>query len=196
MLRGRRPGQRNRETGRGDPAAAVSDLYPAMVPVRESDVWRPEVGERVNWNGFLGLVLTVGPKKARVEFDEPLVPGGNRITEIAIERLRSMNGDKPPAPIKGMTIDAGKAALAEAAKGLALAIHKKITTAEGLRAEYRNMVKVCELLGVPLDELPALRITPVNPKKRMWTLEQREAAGERMAAMNRERRTGRGKVKV
>jgi hypothetical protein len=158
-----------------------------MVPVRESDVWRPRLGERVNWNGFLGTVLALGPKKARVEFDEPLVPGGNRITEISIERLRSMNGDKPPAEIKGMTIDAGKVALAEAAKGLALAIHKKISTVEGLKAEYRNMVKVCELLGVPLDELPAL-----SQMSGRWTPGARKAAGERLAERNRQGLTGRG----
>jgi len=184
---------RRRETDRGDPAPTVDDLYPRTVFRLESDVYRPAVNDRVTWNGFGGTVVVIEGRTARVKFDEPLYKGADSVIPISCERLRSMNGDKPPAEIKGMTIDAGKAALAEAAKGLALAIHKKITQADGLKAEYRNMVKVCELLGVSLDELPALRITPVNPKKRMWTLEQRKAAGERLAARNRQGLAGRGK---
>ena len=102
-----------------------------------------------------------------------------------------MDGQRPPADIKGMTIDAGKAALAEAAKGLALAIHKKIATAEGLKADYRNMVRVCELLGVPLEELPALG--GVKLERRSWTPEQRKEAAERLAAGKRRARAERMK---
>ena len=181
---------RRREAGPGDPAPTVEDLAPRTVLIREADVWRPQVGERVTWQGFPGKVIAIDGREADVELDEPLYAGGDRLVKVNIERLRNMGGDRPPASIKGMTIDAGKAALAEAAKGLALAIHKKIATVEGLRAEYRNMVKVCDLLGVPLDELPAL--SSAIPGRRTWTPEQRKAAAGRMAAMNREGRTGRG----
>ena len=180
--------QRRREPGPGDPAPTTDDLCPRTVAVREADVWRPQVSERVNWNGFAGRVVALDGRLADVEFDEPLYAGGDRLVKVNIERLRSMDGQRPPASTKGMTIDAGKAALAAAAKELALAIHKKLTQAEGLRAEYRNMVKVCELLGVPLDELPA------PPQKGCpWTPEQRKAAAERLAARNRQGLTGRGK---
>jgi len=188
--------QRRRETGYGDPAATVEDLCPRTVLIREADAWRPELEGRVSWNGFAGRVVGLEGRFADVMFDQPLYAGGDRLVKINIERLRSMNRQRPPAEIKGMTIDAGKAALAEAAKGLALAIHKKITTVEGLKAEYRNMVKVCELLGVSLDELPVLSGAMPGRKKRIWTLEERQAAGKRMAAMNREGKAGRGKAKV
>ena len=189
MPRGRRPGQLNAGSGRGDPGPTVEDLAPRTVLLREADVWRPEVGGRVTWNGFLGTVRGIYGRHASVEFDQPLSGDGNRIARISIERLRSMDGDKPPADTKGMTIDAGKAALAEAAKGLALAIYKKIGQVEGLKADYRNMVRVCELLGVSLDELPALATAM---PRRVWTPEQREAQSKRLTAMNRERKTGRG----
>jgi hypothetical protein len=155
-MAGRQKGQVDRESGHGDPAPTVADLAPRTVLLREADIWRPQVGGRVTWNGFAGTVRGIYGRHASVEFDEPLAGDGNRIARISIERLRSMDGDKPPAPIRGMTIDAGKAALAAAAKELALAIHRKIGQVEGLKADYRNMVKVCELLGVSLDELPAL----------------------------------------
>lgn len=183
--------QRRREPGYGDPAATTDDLCPREVLMREVDVWRPQLEERVNWNGFDGRVVALEGRFADVEFDQPLYAGGDRLVKVSIERLRSMNGQRPPATIKGMTIDAGKAALAEAAKELALAIHRKIGQVEGLKAEYRNMVKVCELLGVSLDELPALATAMPS---RVWTPEQREAAAKRMATMNREHKAGRGKV--
>ena len=191
--RGRPKGQVDRESGRGDPAPTVEDLAPRTVLLREADIWRPQVGGRVTWNGFSGVVRGIYGRHASVEFDEPLAGDGNRIARISIERLRSMDGDKPPADVKGMTIDAGKAALAEAAKGLALAIHKKITTVERLKAEYRNMVKVCELLGVSLEELPAL--SGALPGRRKWTPEQRKAQSDRLQATNRAGLTGR-RVKV
>jgi len=184
--------QRRREPGYGDPAATTDDLCPRTVLIREADVWRPGLEERVNWNGLGGRVVGLEGRFADVMFDEPLYAGGDRLVKVNIERLRSMDGQRPPST-RGMTIDAGKAALAAAAKELALAIHRKIAQVEGLRAEYRNMVKVCELLGVSLDELPALCRALPGRKKRIWTLEEREAAGKRMAAMNREGKAGRGK---
>ena len=186
---------RRREPGYGDPAPTVDDLAPRTVLIREADVWRPQVGGCVTWNGFGGKVVALDGRFADVEFDEPLYAGGDRLVKINIERLRSMDGDRPPASLKGMTIDAGKTALAAAAKGLALAIHKKIaqlnTQADGLKAEYRNMVKVCKLLGVSLDELPALRRLGER-----WTPERRKEAARLLAARNRLRLTGRGKVKA
>jgi hypothetical protein len=180
---------RRREAGPGDPAATVEDLAPRTVLIREADVWRPHVGERVSWQGFPGKVIAIDGREADVELDEPLYAGGDRLVKLNIERLRNMDGGRPPASIKGMTIDAGKAALAAAAKELALAIHRKIGQVEALKAEYRNMVKVCELLGVPLDELPALATAM---PRRTWTPEQRKAQSDRIRASNRDGRTGRG----
>ena len=197
MTGGRVSGSRNRETDRGDPGPTDDDLYPRTVLIREADVWRPGLEERVNWNGLGGRVVGLEGRFADVMFDEPLYAGGDRLVKVNIERLRSMDGQRPPST-RGMTIDAGKAALAAAAKELALAIHRRIGQVEGLKADYRNMVndylvKVCELLGVSLDELPALCRALPGRKKRIWTLEEREAAGKRMAAMNREGKAGRGK---
>ena len=183
--------QRRREPGYGDPAATTDDLCPREVLMRAVDVWRPELEGRVNWNGFAGRVVGLEGRFADVEFDEPLYAGGDRLVKINIERIRSMDGERPPASTRGMTIDAGKAALAAAAKELALAIHRRIGQVEGLKADYRNMVKVCELLGVPLDELPAL--STAIPGRRTWTPEQREAQSKRLTLLNERRLTGKGK---
>jgi len=185
--------QRRREPGYGDPAATVEDLAPRTVLIREADVYRPQVGERVTWNGFAGCVRALDGRVADVEFDEPLYAGGDRLVKINIERLRSMDGDRTPASLKGMTIDAGKAALAAAAKELALAIHRRIGQVEGLKADYRNMVKVCELLGVSLDELPAL--SSAQPRRtHEWTPEQRATQADRIRATNERRKAEKAKA--
>ncbi len=177
---------RNRATGMGDPGPTVEDLYPSEKWVREADIPEAKVGMEVTWNGYPGKVKAIDGRKVTVELNEAINEAGDRVITVNKDRLRLPGGQRMDDP---ETVESATKTLASSAKRIALAIHAKIQRAEALKEEYRRMVKVCELLGVSLDELPAL--STAHPRRKgvpVWSAEQRRAASDRMTRMNAQRR--------
>lgn len=164
------------------------DLHPRTALMREEDM--AAVGDRVEYCGAHGNVVTTQGPLATVEFDLPVtvhgVSGGPvKVLKINRERLKVIGGRR-----MNNDVDAVEG-LKEIAVQVAHRLHRRLLDQQQLRDEYTLVCRVALELGAKETELPAA--LTVGKKKRgsnlaYWTPERRKEQGERIRRISEAKR--------
>lgn len=165
-----------------DPGPSSRDFMTRLMP----ESMLADAGDRVIWRRLAGRAIArSGPHHLVVEFGEPVGPLGEKRVTISRYDLTRIGGRRRMTAEGTITLEHKR--IAGDLKALAHDIHAKILARESLREQLTRVVQAAVLLGVPADELPAIRKAR-RIGKHEWSAEERRKASDRMKRLNEERR--------